>query len=795
MPISQCLRRSVIILMYLAMSSEAYSAGEHRLEEVIVTAQRKAESLQDTPISLVAFGESRLEKEGINTLMDLKANVPGVTIEPFPLDNSNLRIYIRGIGLIDTQVTQDTPIGVYMDGIYIARSAGLSLDLAELQRIEVLRGPQGTLYGRNSTGGTVNLVTKRADTQQLGFEQKFTLGNYGLRTSKTSLNIPVSDRFAAKIAYLMTDQGGYIENSGLGEDYGSKDSDGYRIDLRADFTDRLAADYSFEQARSGYTNLSYQPFRPQPQSTAVDQNAVINNQIRREASAFMVYSDERQGKMFAAVPLLESENIVSGQKFDIRYSFENAEIQYLLGLRDLDNNTYADVSTGSLSADFRVDTNAYTSKDGSISTPVVIPSLVQDQVSHELKVTGSGFDGAIDYIVGLYVFEEEAVQDQPYHHEFSGLISNQQLPIAGGRAKSNLVQLGDQQFKIKNNAKAAYARISYITEISGNALTLTFGARHSEDERWADKFTSTELYSETWTEDADGNVLSATIAPIETYGYRSIGDNSFQDDSFDFIVEYQLLDSVNVYAKSAEAYKSGGYNTRDPDPEFFARGFGEEKAHSYEVGLKGEFLDNSLRVNGDVFSTTYDDLQVNFQIDGAIDNTRVLNVGQAEVNGLEVDVTYAATSSIVASFNYSYLDAEITSVKDRESGEEVAEQFVFSSAPEHSYTATLEWVMHQGEFGVVDAMLSYNYMDGRNGGPLAEKVPNVKLEPFGLLNARIGISELQVLSGAATLALWAKNLLDEEYTINAFDHLPQAQKAAIWGDPRTYGLDFIWRFE
>ncbi|MFT5887953.1 MAG: iron complex outermembrane receptor protein, partial [Zhongshania sp.] len=194
------------------ITPHALSANDGKLEEIIVTAQRKAQSLQDTPISLMAFNEDRIEKEGINSLMDLKANVPGMTIEPFPLDNSNLRIYIRGVGLIDTQVTQDTPIGVYMDGIYIARSAGLSLDLAELQRIEVLRGPQGTLYGRNSTGGTVNLITRRADTGDFSFAQKFTIGNYGLLTSKTSANIPISDKVAIKAAYLTTKQDGIIEN-------------------------------------------------------------------------------------------------------------------------------------------------------------------------------------------------------------------------------------------------------------------------------------------------------------------------------------------------------------------------------------------------------------------------------------------------------------------------------------------------------------------------------------------------------------------------------------------------------
>lgn len=769
-------------------------ANNGKLEEVIVTAQRKAESLQETPISLIAFGEDRLEKEGINTLMDLKANVPGMTIEPFPLDNSNLRIYIRGIGLIDTQVTQDTPIGVYMDGVYIARSAGLSLDLAELQRIEVLRGPQGTLYGRNSTGGTVNLITRRADPTDLYFEQKLTAGNYGLLTSKTSANIPLSDKVAIKAAFLKTKQDGIIENTGLGEDYGKRSAQGYRIDLRADLTDRATFDYSYESADTDYTNLSYQPFRPQPLSGGLDADSVLNDSIRREASKSMVYSDKRQSSLFAAVPILESSNSVTGHKFDFRYSFENIEFQYLLGVRNLENNTYADISTGSLSSDFRVDTNAYISKDGSIQTPAVIPSLVQDQISHEFKLNGTALDESFEYIVGLYTFQEDAINDQPYHLEFTGLINNQNIPVTGGNLKTGLVQVGEQQFGIKNQAKAFYARLSYKASLFDRELLFTVGGRHSEDQRRAEKYTSTQVYTESWTEDNNGNVLTGSIAPIESYGYTATGDRSFRDDSFDYIAEYQINDELNVYIKSAEAYKSGGYNTRDPDPDFFTRGFNEEKALSYEIGLKGEFLDSSLRINTDIFQTTFTDLQINFQIDGAIDNTRVLNVGEAEIIGFELDVTYALSSNFLAVFNYSYLDAEMTSVMDPDTGQNVADKFVFSSAPENSYTATLDWTIAEGPRGTLEATLSYNFMDSRNGGPLTEKIKNVELESFGLLNGRLGISELPAFGGTASIALWAKNILDEEYVINAFDHLPQAQRAGIWGDPRTFGVDMIIRF-
>nr|WP_239547536.1 TonB-dependent receptor [Spongiibacter marinus] len=220
----------------------------YALEEVVVTAQKKAESLQDAPISLTAFGQQALENKGINSLADIGANVPSMSIEPFPINNATLRIFIRGIGISDAQITQDPPVGIYMDGVYIARSTGTALDVADLERIEILRGPQGTLYGRNTTGGAINLVSKRPNTEAFEFEQKFTVGDRYLLTSKTSANIPITDTLAAKLAFLHTEQDGFVENTGPGGDFGDREVQGYRMDVRWDINDSLTLDYAYDHS-------------------------------------------------------------------------------------------------------------------------------------------------------------------------------------------------------------------------------------------------------------------------------------------------------------------------------------------------------------------------------------------------------------------------------------------------------------------------------------------------------------------------------------------------------------------
>ncbi|MFT5888151.1 MAG: iron complex outermembrane receptor protein [Zhongshania sp.] len=147
-------------------SLHSFAAKASGLEEVLVSARKKTESLQDTPTSLTVFTQESLRHEGVSWVTDIASRVSGLTIEPFPNNGTTLCIYIRGIGLGDVQITQDSPVAIYLDGVYIARSSATAMDVAELQRVEILRGPQGALYGRNTTGSAIHLQTRRPSTRQ-----------------------------------------------------------------------------------------------------------------------------------------------------------------------------------------------------------------------------------------------------------------------------------------------------------------------------------------------------------------------------------------------------------------------------------------------------------------------------------------------------------------------------------------------------------------------------------------------------------------------------------------------------
>ncbi len=798
-------------------ASTSTSTDNLALEEVIVTAQKRAESLQDTPISLTAFSSERLEVDGINNLNDIGSKVPSLTIEPFPINNATLRIFIRGIGLIDAQVTQDPPIGIYIDGAYIARSTGTALDVADLERIEILRGPQGTLYGRNTTGGAINLITKRPNPGEFEFKQKFTVGDRNLFTSKTSANIPLGDSAAIKLAYLYTETDGYVENGGPGGDWGDREVEGYRLDLRWDITDWLQLDYAYDKSDTEYYNYTYQAIKPSTfRNSVLD---LIADQANSRVEAGPGYTDKRLDRLDSEMPLETSHTEIEGHALTLAADFDSFQLKYILAYRELYDAAYADLGSGAADADYRVDSHVWTAPDGT-SYPLVVPQVSQDQLSHEFQISGNVGE-RLNYIVGAYYFEEEAEEDnRPAHHQFHSPIDDADVPGGSSLTIANIVS---QFYTVDNEAWALFGQATWTPPILGDRLHLTFGARHSEDSRDAFKFIDDRVfvYSPLGTRtEATANpancggeptciLVAGAIAgmgiPDPQKVYEAQRDKTFKDDSFTLVGEFDITDDINIYAKAVEAYKSGGFNTRDPHLDAnsggndfgfgFAEGFEEEKVRSYEIGVKSELLNRRLRINGDIFFSEYTDIQLNFLVPGTVADTKVANAGEAEMQGLELDITYLYSRDLLLMLNYAYLDAEITEATDPTSGADVSDQFVFSAAPEHSYTAAADYTIAAGDWGRLALNVSYNYMDERNGGTYIQSVERgTRLGDYQLWNARLGVSEVSIGGGSLALAAWVKNALDEEYEITAIDNMPHADRSVIWGEPRSYGVDLIYQY-
>ncbi len=785
--------------------------GRGMLEEIVVTAQKKAESLQDAPISLAAFNADQLQTSGISGLADLSGNVPSLAIEPFPTSNATLRFYIRGIGVIDAQITQDPAIGVYIDGVYIARSSGNALDIADLERIEVLRGPQGTLYGRNTTGGAINLITRRPSVDGVSFSQKLAIGNRNYIESKSSLNLPLGDSFAAKLALLGNNRDGFVENTGEGRDFGDRQSLGTRLDLRWLASDALTLDYGYEFSETEYVNYLYQAVLT-PES-----NKGQADIIKRFGQANTVYSDRRLGALATGAPMEPSITRVKGHALTVTRDFIDFELKYIGAYRELSDAAYADLGGGAGSTEYRLDTNVYDGPAATLAnggpTPLDTPTTTQSQWSHELQLSGSLFDSSLEYIVGGFYFTEKAREDRRVlQHQFSsGISPDQTFAVVGplmelglipiGATLPRLVNLLALDNNIRNEALAVFGQATWTPDILDQRLHLTFGYRHSEDRREAVKFRISDNYLEY---NINGQGVAVPLSSSEMFDDVQ-ASRTFTDNSVSLISKYDVNDDINVYAKYVEAYKSGGFNTRDPQVSGesgpasdgndygygYKEGFAPERVISYEAGIKTELFDRRLRLNTNLFLSDYTDMQINFLLAGTITDTKTENAGRAKLQGFEVDGTWLAAEDLLLTASYAYIDARITEVIDVD-GNDVADQFQFSSAPRHSASVSGDWTLWRAGFGNVQAHLAYNYVGERLGGAKAGQP--VRLEGYRVLNGRIGVHALRLGGGDLSISVWAKNLLDEEYAISAIDNLPQADRAVIWGESRTFGLDTVFRF-
>lgn len=805
-------------LVSMCISSISYAADKARLEEVLVSARKKIESLQDTPISLTVFSEERLEVEGISGLADIASKVPGLTIEPFPINGGTPRVYIRGIGLGDVQVTQDSPVALYLDGVYIARSSGTAVDVAELARMEILRGPQGTLYGRNTTGGAINLLTRRPHTEKLEFKQTLGLGNRNLFRSKSSINIPLSDSFAIKFAYFAELRDGFIENTGPGGDFGDSEVQGARFDLAWHISDELRLDYSYDRSDMESYNYMFQAINPPSE----DGNKGQAEAIKRSAQARSKFGQHRFSSMATTAPLEASSSEIEGHSLVFHATTAVGEFKYIGAYRELFDSAYTDLGGGLGSADYRLDTNYF---DGSAAdsaaggpTPLVKPTISQHQQSHELQFSGELKGAGLEYVVGGYYFEEKAVEDNsPMHLQLYSLVD--------GSEDVYIANFVSQKYDVENQATALFGQLRWTPSILNNALHFTLGARHSRDHRYALKNQRDEVYFEyspdignpqvfSLTALAENALLGPLIIPLLNEGglpgdrrFNNVsGRRRFKDDSFSAIVEYELSETVNLYAKAVEAYKSGGFNTRDPQLDGdegaasdgidygvgFADGFGEEKAFTTELGIKSEWLDRRLRLNANVFQTDFDNMQMNFLLNGTVADTKVLNAGTASMQGFEFDLSVLLGDKIAASMEYAYLDAEITEVRDSQ-GNDVSYRYAFSAAPENSYTASLDWHVWQGAKANLHLNVNTNFMDTRLGGGDVQNALTI-MRSYQLWNARLSLTELEFASGEVSVALWGKNILDKEYEIYAIDNLPHADRAVVWGEPRSIGMELSYHY-
>lgn len=816
---------AVVIAAATGLPITSYAqSGAIALEEVIVTAQKRSESLQDVPISIAAFSAESLEAFGIDELEDIGANVPNFFLNSFNNDPNTVRLFIRGIGQPGVQITQDPSVALYIDGVYVGTSIGSGTESVDLERVEILRGPQGTLYGRNSTGGAVNLISAKPDLEKFGFKQSLSTGNIGKFKSSTHINLPISNNSAVKLSLLKSERDGVVENKGPGADWGVEDRLGARLAFRFEPSEDLTVDYAFDYSKLNDTSRLEQVSAGAALSGHVrfptaDPRVVTNlinlgppGNIKAIPTLNFIYTDASSGRLDSATAAREHFDInnvaVKGHNLTLDWQLnENLSIKSITAFREFDSKIFHDGTPTTVASVVLAVVDPGVSglpRDTTVTTvrgPGALSASQTEteyqQFSTELQAIGNlNFNSGaeLQYVTGLYYFSDESEQEVP-------------------RAWSFSLQDPNAFVETDNESVAVYGQFTYTPVDFDSNLHITIGARYSRDKREASRINEGSLSFAAVGGYTTNNCQYqlASDLPVGTctragalVGAEGIIAAAHYDEDFSNFnpsatIAYDINEDVNVYAKWVSGYKSGGTSQRSANPINFARGTGEEDVDSYEIGMKGDFLDSRLRVNAAIFRVDLDGLQASVQTGSTAGQRDFAAIDDSSVQGLEMDITALLSEHWTLTVGYGYLDSEYGTkqVKLLDSvGEPLITNVIdkIAYAPENSYTLALDYA-NELDIGSVDFHINYSYQDDIDTS--INVVDNRLLDDRGLVDASMALTLAQPIGGGKLrLSLWGKNLADKEYgNINAGSlSLFGIDEWTTWGDPRTYGATISWNY-
>jgi len=611
--------RIALLLASVAASPFALAAPSYAQdtvteeEELVVTARRTEESLQEVPASVSAFSEQQLQRLGATDATGLQGAVPNLNIVQGRGSSNATNIYIRGVGQPDALQTFDPAVGFYVDGVYYSRIRGTQMDLLDIERVEVLRGPQGTLYGKNTIGGAYSIITRRPGQDPHGLFQ-VTAGDYGQLESRIAASGPLTDTLAIGGVLFGASRDGYVTNPVTNEEYNNRNAWGGRFQAAWDPASNFNVDFSVDYAEEDSALTMGQ---------AVSSLTTI---VGVPIPAGAVPSPLPEFNFTArATPGLPNSSEMTHWGSSLRASWElsdNLTLRSISAYRNLNYTDYVDIDATFLElGDVLVDVD-------------------QDQVSQELQAIWEGDRWTT--IGGLFYLRENVGSHQEaYADDLLGTF------LGGG----TFTRTVDDD--LQTTSMAAYVNATYqLTD----RLSVSGGLRYTEEEK--DYFRTTSTFS--------SNALF-TANPARP----PVNINDTWDDISGLIsIDYQLTDDFLLYGRVAQGFKSGGFNGRANNPGEEAP-YDPETVTSYEAGFKSDWFDNTLRANFAVFYNDYRDFQArvsNLTTDPgsglpSIELT-VLNAGQLEISGAELELSYRPVEALTLDAQIGYLNAEYGEFED-----------------------------------------------------------------------------------------------------------------------------------
>ena len=590
----------------LALTLNINAQSFNGLEEVVVTAQKKEENLQDTPIAITAITESTIDDLDLANVVDLAGMAPNVHIINTPSNNTAATIAMRGGVTINPAITWEPTVGMYLDGVYLGKGQGSIFDVVDLERVEILRGPQGTLYGRNTLGGAINLISKKPSGA--GTSSKLTVGNYGLKQAQLIGDYSLGENVYTKLVLNKKKRGGYVNVEG--SPYQAAQGvvpNTVTNHLELDSVDSKGMKFSvlFEGDVSSL-NLTID----RTEQNNVPPFAQLTNTIPNWSTAFGVgaspltgglklwpielFSNEkRQSVAHIDATTLETST-VSGQSLTYTHDLGLGQLKAIWSKRKVDWDDILDLDGGPFPI---ARTERHTKYDSE---------------TFELQLSGS--TDSIEYVVGYYSLKDNAFTYNP------------QSFFGGGQAFG-------QNYSGNGDSTAIFGQFTWAI---AEDWDLTVGGRSTEEDKTGFK--------------QFVGVISAS------------GKGSFDDTTSTFIISHDYSENTNLYFKVAEGFKAGGFNESAANPFEAATPYAPETISSTELGLKGRYFDNRMTLNVAYFDNEHEDMQISYFTADQAAASEVIN-NSADISGLEIETVTLINDSTKLMVNLSTLDSEFTGNK------------------------------------------------------------------------------------------------------------------------------------
>lgn len=564
--------RTTVAMLSLATASPALAqasdgslktADDGPLGEIVVTAQRRQQSLQDVPIAVSAFSGEELAAKQIRATIDIPRLVPNMVGATNVGIGSANSYFIRGLGNTESIATFDPPVGTYVDDIYVSRQNANNFAFFDVDRIEVLRGPQGTLFGRNTTGGALNVILKKP-SETFGGYVEAGYGAYDKWVGRASVDVPLSEKILSKFSVFGSRTDGYVRNLTTGERNNGAKGYGVRGALRFLPTENITWDVSADFIRDNSVNLP---------STLIDGKLYSNTGLSSDAAGLATLVAGRKANFVL-------QNITKNLSFTSNLQIElgGATLAFITGYRDLKQDYLSDLFDGKYATGGFAIVNAGRFK----------------QFSQEVKINGSISD-SLQYTAGMFYIHENNTTD--FADVFTVDLGTFGFPLV----------LADRVLDNKTSAPAVYAQFDYKPT---DSLTLTVGARYTSEKKTVRVTPNSNpaLFGLPYGS-AD---ISAAGIPLR---------DRTKELTPRIAVEYRPDKDVMLFASATKGFRSGGWNARALSAENFLQ-FGPEKVWSYEAGFRTELLDRTLRLNATAFYTDVNGFQVPL---GFVDSTGAIN--------------------------------------------------------------------------------------------------------------------------------------------------------------------------